>query len=85
MKFSAVGPDGHSLPVLVHSRVYVYYLQNLDTHNLEYKMQILLQLRYNDPRLRFELIQPHRIHPIKGEAYLREKLWVPHIFFQNEK
>lgn len=52
---------------------------------MEYKMQILLQLRYKDPRLRFETIAPKRVHPIKGEANLREKIWVPHIFFQNEK
>lgn len=48
-------------------------------------MQLLLQLRYLDPRLSFEKIAPNRKHAIKGEAYLREKLWVPHIFFQNEK
>jgi hypothetical protein len=48
-------------------------------------MQLLLELRYHDPRLMFSAVAPTRTSPIKGEAYLREKIWVPHIFFQNEK
>lgn len=83
--FSVTDEFGNILPVRVYARAYIYYLQNLDTHNLEYQMQLLLELRYHDPRLKFAVVAPTRTSPIKGEAYLREKIWVPHIFFQNEK
>lgn len=76
--------NGHVLPVDVYARIYIYYLQNLEAHDLQFKMQALLQLRYVDPRLVFREVSK-RTNPIVGEDDLRKQLWVPHIFFANEK
>jgi Neurotransmitter-gated ion-channel ligand binding domain len=72
-------------PVKVYARAYIYYLQNLEAHDLQFKMQALLQLRYVDPRLVFREVAPNRTNPIVGEDDLRKELWVPHVFFANEK
>jgi Neurotransmitter-gated ion-channel ligand binding domain len=77
--------SGNDLPVNVYVRTFIYYLQNLDTHDLQFKMQLLLQLRYVDARLAFKDIAPMREHSIKGEEDLRREIWVPHIFFSNEQ
>lgn len=82
---SARDENGKLLPVDVYARNYVYFLQNLEAHDLQFKMQALLQLRYVDPRLVFREVAPNRTSPIVGEDDLRKELWVPHIFFANEK
>lgn len=82
---SARDENGKLQPVEVYARNYVYFLQNLEAHDLQFKMQALLQLRYVDPRLVFREVAPNRTSPIVGEDDLRKELWVPHIFFANEK
>ncbi|KAL7043638.1 hypothetical protein ACKWTF_001605 [Chironomus riparius] len=77
--------SGKSLPVNVYVRSFIYYLQNLDTHDLQFKMQTLLQMRFVDPRLAFKAVAPKRIYPVTGEEDLRKKIWVPHVFFSNER
>lgn len=76
---------GERLPVDVHTRAYVYFMQNLEAHDLQFKMHALLQLRFVDPRLVFKEVAPKRKQPILGEKSLRDTLWVPHIFFANER
>ncbi|XP_070496885.1 pH-sensitive chloride channel 2-like isoform X2 [Chironomus tepperi] len=77
--------NGHILPVDVYARAYIYFLQNLEAHDLQFKIQALLQLRYVDPRLVFKEVAPNKTTPILGEDDLRKELWVPHIFFANER
>lgn len=77
--------NGDPSPVHVYVRSFIYYLQNLDTHDLQFKMQTLLQMRYVDPRLKFKSVAPLRTHRIMGEGDLRKKIWVPHVFFSNER
>lgn len=72
-------------PVNVYVRIYVYFLQNLEAHDLQFKIHALLQLRFVDPRLVFQKVAPNRNQPILGEAALRGSLWIPHIFFANER
>ena len=60
-------------------------MQNLEAHDLQFKIHTLLQLRFVDPRLAFSTVAPNRKQPILGEKSLRERLWVPHIFFANER
>ncbi|CRL01010.1 CLUMA_CG014242, isoform A [Clunio marinus] len=74
---------GRVLPVNVYTRAYIYYLQNLEAHDLQFKIQALLQFRFVDPRLVFKEVSKRTI-PIVGEDDLRKELWVPHIFFANE-
>ena len=76
--------NGNILPVDVYARAYVYFLQNLEAHDLQFKIQSLLQLRYVDPRLVFKEVAPNRTTSIMGEDDLRKDLWVPHLFFGNK-
>lgn len=76
---------GHSIPVDVFIRIYVFYMQNLDTHNLQFTLQMRFQIRYNDDRLDFKEVTSNRTEPIVGEEDLKKELWIPHVFFVNEK
>lgn len=82
---TAFDHDRNPQPVKVYTRAYVYFLQNLHAYDLQFKVQALLQLRYTDSRLEFKGVGSKRKGPIVGEEALRKKLWVPHIFFANEK
>ncbi|XP_013103137.2 pH-sensitive chloride channel 2 isoform X1 [Stomoxys calcitrans] len=77
--------SGSRLPVDVYVRWYVYFMQNLEAHDLQFKIHALLQLRFLDPRLTFRKVAPKRKQPILGEKQLRDNLWVPHIFLANER
>ncbi|KAH8292747.1 hypothetical protein KR018_011213 [Drosophila ironensis] len=76
---------GQRLPVDVYMRAYVYFMQNLEAHDLQFKIYALLQMRYLDPRLNFRTVSPKRKQPILGEQHLRDTLWMPHIFLANER
>ncbi|KAH8245257.1 hypothetical protein KR032_007596 [Drosophila birchii] len=77
--------SGQRLPVDVYMRAYIYFMQNLEAHDLQFKIYALLQLRYLDPRLNFRGVSPKRKQPILGEQQLRDSLWMPHIFLANER
>ncbi|EDX01160.1 pH-sensitive chloride channel 2 [Drosophila yakuba] len=76
---------GQRLPVDVYMRAYIYFMQNLEAHDLQFKIYALLQMRYLDPRLNFRNVSPKRRQPILGEEHLRNSLWMPHIFLANER
>ncbi|KAH8416812.1 hypothetical protein KR222_005995 [Zaprionus bogoriensis] len=76
---------GYRQPVDVYMRAYIYFMQNLEAHDLQFKIYALLQMRYLDPRLNFRNVSPKRLQPILGEQQLRDSLWMPHIFLANER
>lgn len=75
--------NGERLPVTVKARIYVYFLQNLNSDLLQFKMHALLQLSFNDSRLAYKELK--RNDNIIGQKHLSERLWLPHIFFANER
>lgn len=77
--------NGEIQPVVVYARFYINALKDLDSSDLQFQLQGLLQLRYSDSRLAFQKYAPSRQQPVVGESALREKLWVPHIFLSNEQ
>ncbi|TDG50439.1 hypothetical protein AWZ03_003028 [Drosophila navojoa] len=79
-----VNATGDIQPIGVNARFYIYALKDLDSNDLQFMLQGLLQLRYNDTRLAFGSYAPTRA-PIVGDGSLRSMLWVPHIFLANEQ
>ncbi|XP_001357942.3 glycine receptor subunit alpha-4 isoform X1 [Drosophila pseudoobscura] len=82
---TTLSDSGDSDPVDVYARFYIYVLKNLDSSDLQFMVQGLLQFRYVDPRLAFTTYAPSRKQPVMGQAILRQSLWVPHIFLANEQ
>ncbi|KAH8310539.1 hypothetical protein KR044_001833, partial [Drosophila immigrans] len=80
-----VNKAGEIEPVEVYARFYINALKDLDSSDLQFLLQGLLQLRYFDARLAFASYAPNRQQPVVGESSLRERLWVPHIFLSNEQ
>ncbi|XP_017122476.1 pH-sensitive chloride channel 2 isoform X1 [Drosophila elegans] len=77
--------DGEEKPLDIYARFYIYVMKNLDSSDLQFMVQGLLQLRYEDPRLAFSSYLPNQRQPIMGESELKKMLWVPHIFLTNEE
>lgn len=60
-------------------------MQNLNSDLLQFKMHALLQLSFVDKRLAYSHYAPNRKEHILGQKHLSERLWLPHIFFANER
>jgi len=82
---SGFDDNGKPIPVDVFVRSFVFYIQNLDTHDLEFTLQMRFQIRYQDDRMIFSNVGINRTEAIIGEEDLKKELWVPHVFFVNEK
>ncbi|XP_032596387.1 pH-sensitive chloride channel 2 [Drosophila grimshawi] len=80
-----VNDIGEIVPIDVYTQFYIYALKDLDSNDLQFMLQGLLQFRYNDTRLAFADYAPNRQQPIVGDSDLRNLLWVPHIFLANEQ
>lgn len=83
--FLEYGTNGDRLPIRVKARIYIYYMQNLNSDLLQFKMHALLQLSFLDKRLAYSGYAPLRKENILGQKHLSERLWLPHIFFANER
>ncbi|EDW83247.1 uncharacterized protein Dwil_GK22424 [Drosophila willistoni] len=70
-------------PLDVYARFYIYVIKNLDSSDMQFMVQGLLQFRYSDSRLAFSSYAPNRKQPIMGEGRLRDLIWVPHVFLAN--
>jgi len=66
--------DGEQVPMDIYARFYIYVMKNLDSSDLQFMVQGLLQLRYLDPRLAFSSYLPNRRQPIMGESDLKNLL-----------
>lgn len=60
-------------------------MENVDTRDLDFLLQMRFQIRFNDNRLMFKDVASNRTDSIMGKKELKSDLWVPHIFFVNEK
>ncbi|XP_019880945.1 pH-sensitive chloride channel 2 isoform X2 [Aethina tumida] len=66
----------------VNIRIDVRHIESAD--QLQFKSHMLVQLRYRDHRLAYNLLSPKRTF-LLGEEALRDKIWVPHIIIKNER
>ncbi|ALC47833.1 CG11340 [Drosophila busckii] len=82
---TTVNAAGEIQPVDVYARFYIYVLKDLDSSDLQFVVQGLLQLRYVDYRLAFSQYAPNRQQPIVGDSTMRDTVWAPHIFLANEQ
>jgi hypothetical protein len=60
-------------------------MENLDTQNMQFTLQMRFQIRYKDHRLIFNKVAFNENQPITGGEDLKQRLWMPHLFFVNEK
>ncbi|XP_054290048.1 pH-sensitive chloride channel 2-like [Macrosteles quadrilineatus] len=70
-------------PLLISSRVHVYYLQMSHSTKLQFKLQMLVQFRWHDDRLMYKNISS--LAEIVGQDLLLEKIWFPHVFVSTEQ
>ncbi|EEB15269.1 Acetylcholine receptor protein subunit delta precursor, putative [Pediculus humanus corporis] len=76
-------PGSTTEPLQVHTRIYVYFLGSIEAHFLQFTAHLLVRLRWKDPRLAYGQMAP-KVDRIVGEAMLKNKIWVPHVYLVNE-
>ncbi|RZF41778.1 hypothetical protein LSTR_LSTR012295 [Laodelphax striatellus] len=70
-------------PLVVRARIFVFFLKSVKAQNLQFKVHMMLQLRWRDHRLRYDHLSNHS--ELIGEKRLLEFIWAPHIYFANER
>lgn len=70
-------------PLMIHSRIYVYFLGSIEAHNLQFTAHILVRFRWKDPRLEYQYLIPD-VDRVVGEGTLKNHIWVPHVYLVNE-
>nr|XP_018899754.1 PREDICTED: glutamate-gated chloride channel alpha-like isoform X1 [Bemisia tabaci] len=71
-------------PIAVDTRMHIYYLESEPTYNLQFKAQMLLQLKWKDRRLSYKMIDP-ALKEIHTSHRVVPKIWTPYVYLTNEK
>ncbi|XP_073974145.1 pH-sensitive chloride channel 2-like isoform X2 [Rhodnius prolixus] len=77
-------PSLDNQPMNVSAKIYVFHLKTSSSFDLDIEVQMLLELRWEDPRLRYSNLNT-TISLLIGEKFLFDNIWIPHIFMTNEK
>ncbi|KAJ9573445.1 hypothetical protein L9F63_009173 [Diploptera punctata] len=77
-RYSHVPPRGLN----ISTRLFLYNFQAV--HNLRYILNMLLQYRYNDPRLAYSSIDSN-ISVILGDEEAQHMIWTPHVYIVNDQ
>nr|XP_022910863.1 glycine receptor subunit alphaZ1-like [Onthophagus taurus] len=72
--------NGKALNVSV--KIDIKHIEAID--QLKFRMDMIMQYKYMDPRLNFEQLSPNRTTMI-GRDILTGRIWVPHLMVLNEK
>ncbi|XP_024940831.1 glycine receptor subunit alphaZ1 isoform X3 [Cephus cinctus] len=82
-----VRPPGEvnaSDPVKVLSRAYIYTIKSNMARTLQFDVQMMLQFRYLDPRLKFSDIAPNHSQIFGGQV-AHDLIWTPMVYVANER
>ncbi|XP_046665759.1 pH-sensitive chloride channel 2-like [Homalodisca vitripennis] len=72
----------HGEPLAVRARLYIYHLQMKHSTALQFKVQMLVQLRWKDERLAYSNFS--EMTELIGQRPIVDRVWRPHIFGSNE-
>ncbi|XP_022092153.1 glycine receptor subunit alpha-4-like [Acanthaster planci] len=78
-----IRPNFGGLPTIVACSVFVLSMDEVTEVTMDYGMTILLEEYWNDPRLAYANIST--LPYISSGMSVAEKIWVPDLFFANEK
>ncbi|XP_070543001.1 glycine receptor subunit alpha-2-like [Ptychodera flava] len=68
------------IPTVVTCDVFVSIISSIEEYTMDYGVTIFLRQSWTDPRLRH-----HSGRKIPSSSRLMERLWIPDLFFTNEK
>ncbi|XKL60246.1 hypothetical protein PGB90_001262 [Kerria lacca] len=72
-------PNAIGKPTEVSTRIYIYFIGNVEAQHLQYTTHILIRYRWLDERLARNVT-----YNIQGETLVKDKLWTPHLYIVNE-
>ncbi|XP_070542657.1 glycine receptor subunit alphaZ1-like isoform X1 [Ptychodera flava] len=74
-------PNFDGEPTTIHIDIHISRFDSIKEISMDFEMTIFLRMRWNDPRLRYNLTTSH----IPPSAFMIDKIWIPDLFFTNEK
>ncbi|XP_025420247.1 glycine receptor subunit alpha-4-like [Sipha flava] len=72
-------------PIIVSTRIHVYYITSVYPQNLDFKMRVLLQLRWQDVRLAFDDLARVDTSEVVCQKGILDRIWIPNVYITNEK
>ncbi|XP_077989437.1 glycine receptor subunit alpha-3-like [Glandiceps talaboti] len=74
-------PNFDGPPTDIFVDIHISRFDSIKEVTMDFGMTIFLRMRWNDPRLRFNKTSQH----IPPSAFMLDKIWIPDLFFTNEK
>ena len=77
-----IAPNKSSLPVIVRHNIYIRLIEEINSHDLDWKVQITFRQLWKDERLQFDDMGGLVKYVSLTD---RNKIWMLDVFFANEK
>ncbi|XP_039306906.1 pH-sensitive chloride channel 2 isoform X3 [Solenopsis invicta] len=71
-------------PIRIYTRAFIYTIKSNMAKTLQFEVQLMLQFRYLDKRLKFADIAPY-LTQIYGGQNAHELIWTPTVYVANER
>ncbi|XP_036144246.1 pH-sensitive chloride channel 2 isoform X1 [Monomorium pharaonis] len=71
-------------PIRIYTRAFIYTIKSNMAKTLQFEVQLMLQFRYLDKRLKFADIAPY-LTQIYGGQNAHELIWTPTVYIANER
>ncbi|XP_041360161.1 glycine receptor subunit alpha-3-like isoform X2 [Gigantopelta aegis] len=79
-----IPPDfEEDFPTVVNVQVYIVSFDSISETTMDYSLSIFLRQKWQDRRLTYEPL--NNIEALELDARIMSKIWVPDLFFANEK
>ncbi|KAK2181597.1 hypothetical protein NP493_390g02000 [Ridgeia piscesae] len=72
-------------PTMVDLGIYINGFYDISEQTMDYSLNMYLRQQWTDPRLKFTPFNNKTIQSVKMQDGMWEKIWVPDVFFRNEK
>ncbi|KAF8571181.1 hypothetical protein P879_00837 [Paragonimus westermani] len=80
---SMANPNSTHNPLLVDVNLFVYSFSSISVVDMDYTIDFMLRQRWLDERLKS--IAPRKELKLKPITYMKNRLWLPDLFFRNAK
>ncbi|NP_001161556.1 glycine receptor alpha 1 subunit-like protein [Saccoglossus kowalevskii] len=74
-------PNFDGPPTVIYIDIHISRFDSVHEMTMDFGMTVLLRMRWNDPRLSFNLTSQH----IPPSSFMVGKIWIPDLYFANEK
>ncbi|XP_050523407.1 pH-sensitive chloride channel 2-like [Daktulosphaira vitifoliae] len=74
-----------NLPIVISTKIHVYYMTSDYSRNTDFKVCLLLQFRWRDIRLSYGYLTLNDVTEVISRRIILERIWIPNIYITNER